>query len=238
MSDGMKRYDNFDDIVFRVRNKEYGAFVLRKKYRRNVIISLLIGVILMSAAILTPYLNAKSLVSRHSHSERQVKIVMQDLDQPHELVAPPPPPPSKARSNAIEQTKYLPPVVADSVIIEDAVQQMPAADETEESPEDGNGLEVVQENREEVQEEEADQEPLLNVQEMPEPRGGEAGMYKFIAENTHYPVIARKNNIQGKVYVRFCITAKGTVEQISILKGVDPELDAEAMRVVKALPSV
>jgi protein TonB len=71
---------------------------------------------------------------------------------------------------------------------------------------------------------------------MPEPQGGEEGMYKFIAENTRYPVMAHENNIQGKVFVRFCVTAKGTVEQVSILKGVDPDLDAEAMRVVKIFP--
>ena len=64
MSDGIKRFDSFDDIVFRVRNKEYGAYILRRKYRRNVIISLLIATMLMAAFIITPYLNAKSLVSR------------------------------------------------------------------------------------------------------------------------------------------------------------------------------
>jgi len=84
---------DFDDIIFRARNKEYGAFVLRKKYNRNVIISLLIGIMLMFSAIMTPYLNAKSLVSRHEHSERHVEIVLQDLTQPHEYVAPPHPDP-------------------------------------------------------------------------------------------------------------------------------------------------
>ncbi|MGD0755621.1 MAG: energy transducer TonB, partial [Bacteroidales bacterium] len=46
----------------------------------------------------------------------------------------------------------------------------------------------------------------------------------------------KENNIQGKVIVRFCVTAKGGVNQVSVLKGVDPELDKEAMRVVTTLP--
>jgi protein TonB len=235
MSDGMRRDNNFDDIVFEVRNREYGAFVLRKKYSRTVIISLLIGILLMAAATLTPYLSAQSSVSKPDPSERQVKIIMEDLDQPREVVAPPPPPPRSSPAKAAEQVKYVPPVVADTIMIEDSEQQMAIADEAEPSAGDDD-LEVVNENHEEIQEEETEQEPFLNVQEMPEPQGGEEGMYKFIAEHTRYPVIAYENNIQGKVFVRFCVTAKGTVEQVSILKGVDPDLDAEAIRVVKMFP--
>ena len=54
----------FDDIVFEHRNKEYGAYTLRKKYNRNVIIALLIGVLIMGTAIITPYLNAKAAESK------------------------------------------------------------------------------------------------------------------------------------------------------------------------------
>ena len=54
----------FDDIVFEVRNKEYGAYRLRKKYNRNVLIALLIGIIIMGTAVITPYLNAKAAENR------------------------------------------------------------------------------------------------------------------------------------------------------------------------------
>lgn len=234
MSDSMRRDDNFDDIVFKVRNKEYGAFELRKRYNRNVLVSLLVGILLMAAATITPFLNAKSSVSQPDHSESQVKIILEDLDQPHEVVAPPPPPPRSSPAKSADPVKYVPPVVADTIMIEDSEQQMTAANEVQ--PSDGDPLEVVNEIHEEIQEEEIAQEPFLNVQEMPEPQGGEEGMYKFIAEHTRYPIIAHENNIQGKVFVRFCVTAKGTIEQVSIIKGVDPDLDAEAMRVVKIFP--
>ncbi len=56
-------------------------------------------------------------------------------------------------------------------------------------------------------------------------------------ENTKYPEAAKANNIQGRVIVRFCITETGGIEKISVLKGVDPELDKEAVRVVSTLPA-
>ena len=83
----------FDDIVFEIRNKEYGAYRLRKKYSRNMLIATLIGVIIIATAIITPFLNAKALESKTKREERQVEIKMENLDQPTDVVAPPPPPP-------------------------------------------------------------------------------------------------------------------------------------------------
>jgi protein TonB len=74
------------------------------------------------------------------------------------------------------------------------------------------------------------------VEEMPMFPGGEIELQRFLAENTQYPEVAKENNIQGKVIVKFCVTPKGGVDQVSILKGVDPELDKEALRVVATLP--
>jgi TonB family protein len=78
--------------------------------------------------------------------------------------------------------------------------------------------------------------PFVIVEQMPMFPGGEVALLKYIGENTQYPVAAKEQNIQGRVIVRFCVTAKGGVSQISVLKGVDPELDAEALRVVETLP--
>jgi TonB family protein len=81
-----------------------------------------------------------------------------------------------------------------------------------------------------------DTSPFVVVEEMPMFPGGDPALLKFIAENTNYPQAAKENSIQGRVIIRFCVTADGGVNQISVLKGVDPELDAEAIRVVKTLP--
>jgi TonB family protein len=84
--------------------------------------------------------------------------------------------------------------------------------------------------------EEAPTEVFVVVEEMPHYPGGDTEMMKFIYENIKYPEIAKTNNIQGRVILRFCVTYKGKIDQISILKGIDPSLDAEAMRVVGILP--
>lgn len=82
----------------------------------------------------------------------------------------------------------------------------------------------------------AEMEPLSVVEEMPSFPGGEAALLKYIIEHLKYPAAALENDIQGRVVVRFCVTSKGNVTQVSILKGVEPELDAEAIRVVTSLP--
>ena len=74
-------------------------------------------------------------------------------------------------------------------------------------------------------------------EEMPMFPGGDVALLKFIAQNTVYPEPSKKNNIQGKVVVRFCVTEKGGISLAHVLKSVSPDLDNEALRVVKALPA-
>ena len=84
---------------------------------------------------------------------------------------------------------------------------------------------------------ESDATPYVVVEEMPMFPGGDASLLNYIGENTIYPEVAKVNNIQGRVIVRFCITSKGGISQVSILQGVSPDLDNEAIRVVKTLPT-
>ena len=222
-----------DDIVFENRNKEYGAYTLRKKYNRNVIIALIIGILIIGTAVITPYLNAKAAESKSKKAERQVEIKMENLDQPDELIAPPPPPPPP--QDVVQQSRYVPPVVVDSVKPEEATQLM-SADQAQVEVQN----EVVEEVAvvtEEVAEDVDAAEPFVVVEEMPMFPGGEQALLAYIGEHTQYPEVAKENNIQGKVIVRFCVTSKGGVDKVEILKGVDPELDKEAIRVVKTLPT-
>jgi TonB family protein len=83
----------------------------------------------------------------------------------------------------------------------------------------------------------SDGEPIyFMVEEMPEFPGGEMELRKFIANSIQYPEVAMKNGIKGKVYVTFVVGKDGTVKDAKIARGVDPSLDAEALRVVSALP--
>jgi periplasmic protein TonB len=226
---------DFDDIVFEDRNKEYGAYKLRKRYNRNVLTGLLIGVLVIGTAIITPYLNAKAAENREKRKERQVEIKLENLDQPNQQVAPPPPPPPPP-TDVVQQQKYVPPQVVDSIKPED-VKQLMTADQAQTEVTNKEVVEVVQQVKEEVQEAEAEPEPFVVVEEMPSFPGGDAALLKYIGEHTQYPEVAKENNIQGKVIIRFCVTAKGGVSQVSVLKGVDPELDKEAIRVVNTLPA-
>ncbi len=224
----------FNDIIFEIRNREYGAYVLRMTYNRNVTMSMLIAIIISAASVIIPYLNAKAVESSQKRAERQVEIKMQNLDQPQQNVTPPPPPPPPP-SEVVQQVKYIPPVVVDSVRPEETAQLM-TADQAQMDVKNDEAVDFVRDVKEEVSEDDVVSEPFIIVEEMPEPAGGLAGLYKYIADNIHYPQVAQENNIQGKVIVKFCVTAKGGIDQVSVLRGIDPELDAEAVRVVKTLP--
>jgi TonB family protein len=81
-----------------------------------------------------------------------------------------------------------------------------------------------------------EEDPFVVVEQMPMFPGGDVELLNFISANTLYPETAKANNIQGRVIIRFCVSSLGNVRQPSILKGVSPDLDAEAMRVVSILP--
>ena len=127
-------------------------------------------------------------------------------------VKPPPPPPPPPE--IIE-------IVEDEVEIENEIE----IDDTE-SDED-----------EEIEiEEDDDDEFFMVVENMPEFPGGDLGLMKYIQKNVKYPAIAKEYNITGKVYVSFIVDKSGSVTNVKIVRGVDKNLDAEALRVVKSLP--
>lgn len=73
------------------------------------------------------------------------------------------------------------------------------------------------------------------VDQMPEYPGGEAALKKLLVENIKYPDQAKKDGVQGKVYVSFVVDENGSVQDAKVIRGVNSELDAEALRVVKLL---
>ena len=77
---------------------------------------------------------------------------------------------------------------------------------------------------------------LTSVTKEPQFRGGQAGLFKYIAQNLHYPANAKAKNIQGVVEVGFTIDKDGKVGNVHVTKAVDPELDAEAVRLITSSP--
>lgn len=74
------------------------------------------------------------------------------------------------------------------------------------------------------------------VEEMPEFPGGQAALMVYLQKNITYPAGARELGIQGKVFLSFVVDATGKVKDVKVVRGVDPSLDQEALRVVKAMP--
>jgi len=81
-----------------------------------------------------------------------------------------------------------------------------------------------------------EEEMVMAVEEMPEFVGGVNALRQFLQSATKYPEIAKANGIQGKVYVAFVISKDGDVTKAKVARGVDPELDNEALRVVNSMP--
>ena len=139
-----------------------------------------------------------------------------------ELQLPPPPPPQQTVADIIE-------IVDDKVEVNDDFMSTEA---------DENTTVEIQEVVEVAQEEEVVEEPqvFFIVEDMPEFPGGELALRKYIAENVRYPEMAKENDIQGTVYVRFVVDTDGSVKNVEVIRGVDQLLDKEAIRVVQSLP--
>jgi len=70
---------------------------------------------------------------------------------------------------------------------------------------------------------------------MPVLPGNEEALFTYIGRNLRYPENAKKNNIQGKVVVKFCVTSKGDVTDHQVIESINPDLDEEALRVIKTI---
>lgn len=131
-----------------------------------------------------------------------------------------------------KEKKELPKPVIDVLVITDS-DDFPEPELFFPEPDDTNLdltnfiIKVEEEKRDEI---------FVNVEEMPLFPGGNDGLLKFLASSVKYPEIARINNVQGKVYVSFVINKRGEVTHVTIARGVDPNLDREALRVVNSMP--
>lgn len=137
-----------------------------------------------------------------------------------EEVTPPPPPP--------------PPRVTDVLnIVDDDVELDEELDIQDTEIDENTEIEF---NVSLEEEESDDTAVFFIVEEMPEFPGGDGELRKYIAQSVKYPVIAQENGIQGRVYVQFVVGTDGGVTQVKVARGVDPNLDKEAIRVVQSMP--
>jgi protein TonB len=134
----------------------------------------------------------------------------------------------------IEAPKNIAPeVTADTTMVTDYI---PISDVLIETVSDGDvkdTLYFVEKTSDIVPEE---PEIFIRVEEMPEFPGGEPALLAFIAKNTVYPEEAIMNNIKGRVTLKFVVNPDGSVGKTEIIRGIDPLLDQEAVRVIGILP--
>lgn len=138
-----------------------------------------------------------------------------------EEVKPPPPPPPPAVADILN-------IVEDDVELDDELEIMDT-EMDQNAMVDFSNMIIEDETRDAG-------EIFMIVEEMPEFPGGQEALQKYLSTAVRYPVIAQENGIQGRVYVQFVIDQTGQVTNATVLRGVDPSLDREALRVVQAMP--
>ena len=96
--------------------------------------------------------------------------------------------------------------------------------------------EILTLNTEDIQELDEYEDFFIVVETAAKFPGGDLGLMKYIQRNLKYPPIAKEYNITGKVYISFVVDKSGSVTNVKVVRGVDENLDAEAVRVIKSLP--
>ena len=241
------------DLIFEGKNQEFGAYQMRKASDARHNKAMIVVVIIMALALILPYLVNTMLPKaeadiQEENAQQMVSVVTEEAEEePEEEI------------ERIEEQKpeALPEEILNTVkvtelaIVDD--DQVKAEDEIKtqdelQQPETAFGqtdfdkgtddLNVVREHKEEIIVEEKKEEQVFTaVEQMPQFPGGEAELMKYISNNIKYPTMAMENNIQGRVVVQFVVTKTGKIGEVKVVRSKDPDLDKEAVRVVKSLPN-
>lgn len=240
------------DLVFEGRNKAYGAYRLRKSTTKRNILAMVAVVLLLIVAFII--LTVKNFVD-----EQRAKVAMTQVAELTNYKQPEKKAEVKQKKVEVEpervvervksSIKFTAPVIKkDEEVKPD--EELKTQDELVSTKtaigtfdvkgnDDANGeiikaKEVIAEPEPPKHEEEnkvfdiVEQQPLFP--------GGPAALMKYLSENTKYPVVAQENGVQGRVTVQFVVEKDGSISDVHVLRGVDPSLDKEAVRVVKSMP--
>ena len=243
MFNRLKDIMDFDELIFENRNKDYGAFQLRKKYKRTVIAGTIISSLFVIIVITLPF-----ALSLRPENERVVgmsyySVGMEGLEPPPDdmfYIPPPPPPPPQGSTLVQEAVRYVPPVVIDSVLpIE---EKMATTDEVlmqttvDNFVIGGTGSGDGDIYSSGIGGIESD-DPFFFVEVMPSFRGGDINRFReWVQRRTTYPQEAIDAKIQGKVFLTFIVEQDGSVTNVTVVKGVAPIIDNEAVSAIQSSP--
>lgn len=227
--------ETLEDLVFEKRNKDYGSYFLRKKYRKYVTISMIIGLLILAGVVAYPlisaYINKTRLVREKEKtvSVEMMKVMKEELPPP-----PPPPPPPDA---IVEKVKFTAPVVVEDTNIETGLmtQDDLSAKGNTEVPTEEIEIEIKDE-KPQVIEQKVEAEIFTVVEEQPGYPGGEEARMKYLKESIRYPEEAKELGIQGRVFVTFVVEVDGSITDVRVLRGIGGGCDEEAVRVVRGMP--
>ena len=139
-----------------------------------------------------------------------------------------------------EQPKQAPPP-PEAPKVEEVLEIMDNDSDVEESTiqasDDTQAAVEVKYTPVEVEEEDVEEQQIFQVvEEMPEFPGGMSECMKFLGKNIKYPTISQENGVQGRVIVQFVVNRDGSIVDPVVVRGVDPYLDKEALRVISSMP--
>ena len=233
------------DIIFEGKNKEYGAYELRKTYNKRLIRAL------MGTAIVILLLFIGYFVSNLNDGKKAKAVVVQDVQledvQEEKKNEPPPPPPPKVEPPKVEMAKFTPPkIVKDNEVKEEekppeqeklddtkigAVNQEGVKDDGITAPPVDAGKGVVEAPK---KDDEDYDKTFTKVEIESEYPGGPAAWLRYLNKNFRYPDEAVNNDIQGTVVVQFIVDKEGNVSDVQAISGPDQGgLREEAVRVIK-----
>jgi protein TonB len=236
----MSERQEFDDLIFENRNREYGAYFLRRNYNSLVVRGLILGIIIISSIVLIPYLKAIALTkgTDSRRGERYVSMQMEKIDQPEEEInlpeAPPPPP------VAAPQLRYVAPVVVDSVLPTE--KALPTVADVQAAPPSNTEEITVSTSTSENElvgdpDGTGDDEPFILVEVKPTFKGGDIEAFRqWVMKKVVYPQEAQDNGIQGRVYLTFVVERDGTVSTVNIVRTPDELLSKAASDAILASP--
>lgn len=248
------------DIIFEGKNKEFGAYQLRANSARRHNLAMLavivfIAVIVLISVVADSMKRAEAEETMSNEQEELSAIVdmpeEEEMEEEEEEEAYIPPEPEEVVipeeiANTEQNTEII--IAKDEEVKEE--DQVKTVEELQETTSqfgattftDGtDDVNVVREIKDEVVVEEkpvvAEPEKIFTaVEEPPSFPGGEKALYEFLKSNLRYPEMALQNNIQGRVTVQFVVEKDGSIGEVKVVRGKDPDLDKEAVRVVKSMP--
>ena len=244
--------NNWVELVFEGRNKEYGAYVLRKDTgKRNVKSMLLVFAVIIAimAAVAAKVAIENAFPKKEAkETDDELSKLAQKKEAKVEKKAPVKVEEQKVVEKVKSSVKFTPPVIKkdDEVKPEEELKSQEDLNKTNTAigsfdvkGNDEAGGEVLKAKEVIAQPEPPKEEEtkVFDVVEvMPSFPGGQGALFEWLSKNIKYPVVAEENGVQGRVIVTFVVERNGSITDVQVVKSVDPSLDKEAVRVVKAMP--